>query len=246
MTISNNFPISTINSETESPFTGFIREIQNQYTNPYLMLDGSGQLVLNSVNYANRINFQKLVNYVNGLFAIYSRLIIIRLDLKYNAEFSPITDLQQVQADRNHFLANMRHNSLFNDLAGYIWKLEEGEQGGYHYHFIFFYTNEHILNHSYYAEEIGKYWRGMVTKGRGSYFSGNQARYRKQQLFPATGVVNYHDERNRFGLVNLLAYLCKDEQSLTNKPPKTRLVGTGQLPELREVSLGRPRMYGCP
>ena len=243
MNISKKLPIPAISSGTEFSFVGFIREIQDQYTNPYLMLDGSEQLVLNSANFANRTNFQNLVSYVNGLFAIYSRLIVIRLDLKYSAEFSPITDLQQVQADRNHFLANMRHNRLFNDLAGYIWKLEEGDQGGYHYHFIFFYTNEHILNHSYYAEEVGKYWRDVVTKGRGSYFSSNQASYRKQQLFPATGIINYHDERNRFGLVNFLAYLCKDEQSLTNKPPKARVIGTGQLPELREVPLGRPRMY---
>ena len=205
-------------------------------------IDNAGNFKLNNASYGNQRNFQQLVSYVNGLFAIHSRLVIIRLDLKYNADFSSQTDLQQAQTDFSRFYGNMRNNSLFNDMVGYIWKLEEGEQGGYHYHCVFFFTNAHMLNHSYYGEVIGQYWQNVITKGRGSYFNCNRADYINRLSTPAIGVINHYDEEKRLGLIHIVAYLCKDEQSLANKPFKTRVMGRGQLP-VRAVPLGRPRVY---
>ena len=243
----NNSPVPDNNKDKQS-LSEFVYELERLYTISYLGINASGQPILNNASYPSQRRFQSLNDYVNALFSVYSRYIVLRVDLKYSREFSPVTTLQEAQADLSHFFANMRHNHLFKDLKGYIWKLEEGEKNeGYHFHLIFFYINEHTRNDSYYVEKIGKYWQSVITHGRGSYFSPHRAKYKAQletRLHTSfLGLVNYYDEKKRYGLLNYLAYICKDEQALTNKPSRTRIIGHGKFPDLSEISPGRPRKY---
>ena len=237
----SNIHTPTVTESNQSSID-FINQHQQQYLNPFLRLNDTGEIVFNSGSKTSRRRFQSLKNYVNGLFECYSRLIIIRLDLKYQSEFIPHTSLQQAQDDLSHLFSNMRHTSLFDDLAGYIWKREQGDLGGYHYHCIFFYANTQKWNDSYYGEEIGKYWQSVVTQGRGCYFNCNQAQYKAQYPDYALGSINYNEEHKRLALLNILAYFSKDEQSIQNSLSNTRDMGRAQLPELSLNRLGRPRI----
>lgn len=137
--------------------------------------------------------FCGLVEYVDALFEhVRSRLIVIRLDLKYHPDKVAGMKVGQAQEDLRHFFSNMRSKpSLFADLAGYIWKLEYGDHGREHFHLILFFTNDRLLNDSYRAEEIGKYWELVITKGRGTYHSCNRAEEKAKQKWLCIGRIDY-------------------------------------------------------
>jgi hypothetical protein len=195
--------------------------------------------------------FEGLVDYVDALFEhVRSRLIVIRLDLKYREEHVGGMKVGQAQEDFKHFLDNMRSKpSLFADLAGYIWKLEQGEYGSEHFHVILFFTNDSLLNDSYRAEQIGKYWELVITKGRGCYFNCNREVEKAKQKRLCLGRVDYYDNDKRYNLLFLLAYFCKDEQRLQVKPKKrSRPYGRGvmPIPVIEESRKGAPRKYDVP
>ena len=196
--------------------------------------------------------FHNLVSYVDALFEhVRSRLIVIRLDLKYHPEQAKKMPVGQAQEDLKHFFDNMRSKpSLFDDLAGYIWKMECGDHGGEHFHVFLFFTNDRMQNDYYRAQQIGEYWEEIITKGRGSYFNCNAPEYvnkfDKLGLL-AIGRVEYYDDNKRFNLLTPLAYICKDEQSVRAKPKqKSRTFGRGEMPQVRDSQSGRPRSVMCP
>lgn len=193
--------------------------------------------------------FRGLVDYADALFGhVRSRLIVVRLDLKYRLDKVIGMTVGQAQEDLKHFLSNMRNKpTLFDDLVGYIWKLEHGDYGHEHFHVILFFTNDQLLNDSYRAEEIGKYWEQVITKGRGTYFNCNRAVEKAKQKRLCIGRIDYYDDEKRHNLLYPLAYFSKDEQRLQLKPKKTsRSYGRGEMPVPDENRKGAPRKFDVP
>jgi hypothetical protein len=192
-------------------------------------------------------NFLSMMTYAHSLLdCVRSRLIVIRLDLKYRSGCKSTTDMAQAQKDLQHLLANLRSKrSLFADLEGYIWRLECGEKGGHHFHVILFFNNDHFQNDSHRAELIGKYWAEVITPGRGEYFNCNRSDYKRrfEQLdCLAIGRIEATDARKRAHLDAVLYYLCKCEQQISAKPrQRARTMGRGEMPVVPELRLGRPR-----
>ena len=188
--------------------------------------------------------FHNLVSYVDALFEhVRSRLIVIRLDLKYLVKFKSDTKVGQAQDDLKHFFSNMRNKpSLFDDLVGYIWKLEYSDRGSEHFHVILFFTNDRLLNDSHRGEQIGKYWKKTITGGRGDYFNCNRPGEKAKQKKLCIGRIEYYDETMRRNLLYPLAYFCLDEQNVREKPKqRSRMFGRGEMPQIKENPSGRPR-----
>jgi len=196
--------------------------------------------------------FVGLADYVDALFdCVRSRLIVIRLDLKYHPEKAKEMAPGQAQEDLKHFFNNMRSKpSLFDDLVGYIWKMEYGDCGGEHFHVFLFFTNDRMQCDCVRGMEIGKYWEEVITDHRGAYFNCNSTENKNKfdrygRL--AIGRVEYCDDQMRFNLLTPLAYICKEEQSVRAKTKKaSRSYGRGELPREREVRSGRPRQIDVP
>ena len=192
--------------------------------------------------------FVGLADYVDALFdCVRSRLIVIRLDLKYHPEKAKEMAPGQAQKDLRHFFNNMRSKpNLFDDLVGYIWKMEHGDCGGEHFHVFLFFTNDRMQNDCIRGMEIGKYWEKVITDNRGTYFNCNSPENKNKfdrygRL--AIGRVEYCDDQMRFNLLTPLAYICKEEQSVRAKTKKaSRSYGRGELPGEREARSGRPRL----
>jgi len=192
-------------------------------------------------------NLKHYTAYTDHLFdAVRSRLIVVRLDLKYRDDLPQPTSLEQAQADIQHLLENRRGNKrLFNDLEGYIWKLEYGYHGMYHFHVILFFNNDHYLNDSHLGERIGRYWVETVTQGRGSYFNCNRPSYKarfESSKRLGIGRIEAGDLEKRNKLKAVVAYLCKSEQQInTVGKAKFRTMARGEMVVAGEVKLGRPR-----
>ncbi|MDY5466223.1 MAG: inovirus-type Gp2 protein [Campylobacter sp.] len=140
-----------------------------------------------------------------------SRVAVIRLDLScQNSKGSA----DRLNSDLNKLRLNARSNpSIFKDQIGYVIKLEKGDNDNYHAHALFTFREHEVKNHKYKAEQLGKYWQEVITKGNGIYHNCNTKEYDKNCL----GVIERSSVDDIEELKeNVLGYLCKDEQSIKN------------------------------
>ncbi|WP_425219829.1 YagK/YfjJ domain-containing protein [Ralstonia solanacearum] len=150
--------------------------------------------------------------------------------------------LEEVQSDRKRFLANMKGKpSLFKHLVGYIWRIEYTRGAGYHMHVMLFFDGAHVQNHEYYAQEIGCYWRDVITDGRGYFENCNRKRSRYGDNW-ALGQIHHWDDAKRRKLRTAMQYFCKTSQIVQVVPyPKCRLFQSVLTRRQRNVTGGRPR-----
>lgn len=186
--------------------------------------------------------------YVDDLFRVYSRLMVVRVDLSYiqtnekdKPDGSP-AETQKLHADLQHLLNNMKHKrSLFEHLAGYVLKLESGRDRGAHAHFLLFFDGAYVRKDIWYAEQVGRYWCDTITQGRGSYWNCNsqKARYKRQ----AVGMIKYCDNDLRENLKLVISYLCKTDQVIERSVgSKMKGMRRGATPK-NSSKAGRPRHF---
>ena len=148
---------------------------------------------------------------IDSAFETDSRVAVVRVDLSYREGKS---SAQRINSDLNKLRLNARSKpSIFKDQIGYVIKLEKGDNDNYHAHALFTFKGHEVKNHKYKAEQIGKYWQEVITKGDGIYHNCNTKKYDKNCL----GVIERSNVDDIEALKeNVLGYLCKDEQSIKN------------------------------
>ncbi|MCL1618251.1 inovirus-type Gp2 protein [Ralstonia pseudosolanacearum] len=153
--------------------------------------------------------------------------------------------LEEVQKDRKRFFANMKGKpSLFKHLVGYIWRIEYTRGAGYHMHVMLFLDGEHVEKHEYYAQEIGCYWRDMITQGRGYFENCNRKKSGYGNNW-ALGRIDHWDYAKRDRLRKAMQYFCKTSQIVQVVPyPKCRLFQTVMIRRQSKGAGGRPRTRG--
>jgi hypothetical protein len=199
---------------------------------------------LNSYQRSSNKNYKELTEYVDALFGRYSRLLVLRVDLSYSKENSKTTQVQAMR-DRERLFENARSNKLFDDMVGYIWKLEHGPEKGFHYHMMFFFDGSNVREDITLAKRIGEYWTGIVTKGRGLYFNCNVGKLAYKSC--GIGMVDHTDTQLRKGLRNAVVYLTKTDLYMKLQT-EGRGMGKGLCPSPKGPR-GRPRaaisIKGC-
>jgi hypothetical protein len=198
-------------------------------------------------SYLTDKNYQSMVNYIDNLFERRSRLLVMRLDLSYRKDIDTpfLNEVEiyhsycQAKADREHLFRNMRSNSIFDEMIGYIWKLEYGKEKGFHYHFIFFKNSEDKQDITI-ARRIGEYWANVITQGRGLYYNCNADKGKYRYL--GIGTI---DRSHTDSITNLkhkvVPYLVKPDENLrVLRIDIDRTFGRGEMQEKTETR-GRPR-----
>jgi hypothetical protein len=184
-------------------------------------------------------SFRNLVKYVEALFARYSRLLVIRIDLGYLMAHRGI-GVETAQADLRHLLNNRRNNGIFKEkLVGYIWKLEYAELRGHHFHVVLFFDGAKSYKDAHIAERVGQYWV-EITNGRGNFYNCNRRKH--EYVRCGIGMVSHDDRVMRENLLMAIAYLTKSEQLVRLRRDKhVRAIGRGEMPKVGHSGLGRPR-----
>jgi hypothetical protein len=176
------------------------------------------------------------------MFGWQSRHLILMLHLGYELQHRKSITLSEIQQHRDRFFNNRHMNGLLRGIQGFIWKLEEGADTGLHLHVLLFYTAKSRAD-VYIAQQIGEYWKTVVTKGKGSYWNSN-AQKREHRLFGhgiGTGMIDRTDTEKREALRENIRYLAKADQFLLMKCDQhTRTFATGQVKAKKK--LGRPRI----
>lgn len=147
-----------------------------------------------------------------------------------------------------HLMNNRRGCMLFDNVVGYIAKMEYGQSRGHHFHVILFMDGQKVKSDQFIVQEVGKYWRDVVMKGRGAFHNCNQkifgsGMYAYKRV--GIGMINHTDFEKRNVLKkDVLGYMTKREQLVRAdvSGKKFRVFSRGSLrDDGRERKLGRPR-----
>ena len=193
-------------------------------------------------------NYKSASKLITHLFQKYSRLLVIRIDLKYqdclkDGDLYKRTDLtfEQARTDRERLFTNMKTNPLFKDNVGWIWKLEYGLRSGFHYHVILFFNGADVRQDITLAQRICEYWDTSITKGQGKAHSCHTKKDKYQ--FCGIGMVNHFDTKLLDGLDRAIRYLTKSDFYLQLKTSgRNRGFGRKEITQPERIETrGRPR-----
>jgi hypothetical protein len=154
-------------------------------------------------------------------------------------------DPERAMADRDCFVANPlgKDKELFEHLLGYVWKIEQDENGIIHHHVLFIFDGQWVKDEFVALDRMAVRWEA-ITKGTG-YLSSSH--YRKKS-FKEKGRWHYgFIDCHKPGMLELMiedasSYFTKDKQLLRFKPtPGSRTLTKGRRRKLREGGPGRPR-----
>lgn len=191
---------------------------------------------LNNYQRSSNKNYKELTEYVDTLFECHSRLLVLRVDLSYQKQYSKTTQAE-AKRDLKHLFENARSNKLFGEMVGFIWKLEHGSEKGFHYHVMFFFDGSKVREDITLAKRIGQYWTDVVTRGRGLYFNCNAGKLAYKSC--GIGMVDHTDAALRKGLRNAVIYLTKTDLFMKLQT-EGRGMGKGLCPSPKGPR-GRPR-----
>lgn len=128
-------------------------------------------------------NHSSLGKLINCLFEYVDSILVVRIDLGYQKEFSDQITLSIIQEHRARLLDNRRQNELFAHLLGYSWHIENSEFSdvvgahGLHHQFLFIFNGSNTPMESLICGQIAAYFETVITHGwgHGCYSNGVNA-----------------------------------------------------------------------
>lgn len=185
--------------------------------------------------YQESQNERELKHYASNLITHYSRLLFVRVDLKYSQQHCHLIDVEHLNEHMTklcQLISNKK--TCFEHLEGYAWALEQGGiEGGLHCHLLLMYNGSERQNDWYLAKEVGEKWK-VITDGLGEYYSYHDTE--TKQSYGRNGKLgigmihrdNPQEVENALCSALYLTKPSKDEQQLKLWLPYMRTFGHGQ------------------
>lgn len=201
--------------------------------------------------YRAKRNSESITNLVNGLFHDYSRILVVRVDLKYRSEIAANIPIELIQQHREALLADRRGYPVFDGLIGYAWGLEYGEVGeGWHIHLLAFYDGSNRRDDIGLGLGIVNLWHG-ITGGLGYGYVSNFDKEKfaaKGEL--GIGMIHRFDGQLRINLIERVAAYITKKSAIAHRvlsgrtqTGRFRTFGRSPLPEMQDHNVprrGRP------
>jgi len=162
--------------------------------------------------YAAKRNLAELRTLIDRLFDYHSRILVVRIDLRYRKEVSKAISLETAQFHRKLLLEDRRYYpEVFAGLLGYAWGLEYGEQeGGFHYHLLALYNGAERRDDIGLGMAIRDLW-DAITNGCGQCYISNFDKVKlESEGNLGIGMIHRDDVRLRINLIEkVAAYITK-------------------------------------
>ena len=168
--------------------------------------------------------FDSVKRLVDRLYSRYSRVLVVRIDLKYKPEN---TDGVMFEVHNRHIKRLLLQASLkkgvFKNCIGTLLRMEEAPQAGLHSHAAFFFDGNHSQNDVGLGAAICNLWEHDITKGLGlgwnvnSHWRSEIDKGNKHQSDFAVGMVHASDHDKVEKMIAALGYLCHAGQDVINK-----------------------------
>lgn len=188
-------------------------------------------------------NSTSVHDYINRLFRLHSKLLVVRVDVHYGDEIKDTITIEEAIDDRDAYLRAVKRR--YRNLLGYVWKLEYGVARGYHYHMAFIFNGNKVQGDISLGRQLGVFWKSLSREPR-TYYNCNADRDKYEEWGTyGIGMVRCDDSEKRHLLLhNALSYLLKfDEALLAVMHERFRSVGKMEVPHRRGKG-GRPRVLG--
>lgn len=141
----------------------------------------------------------------------YKRLMVVRVDFYFREEYQRQMTIFDIQELKNRLWRNRRSKpSIFKNCLGWIWGLEYTEECNYHCHCLFLFDADCVQADVYYGDQIGEYWVGPITHGKGCYRNDN--RYKSSYQHCGIGRIHFDNPEQLYNLFHrVIPYLAKDD-----------------------------------
>lgn len=204
----------------------------------------------NYLNFAEDYDLDELksvVSYFDNLFMDYSKILVVRVDLGYQADEADKISFERAHGDIQRFINYRQWQACFKHSIGYVIGREQGtssttENGGngrgYHFHCFILFDGQKVKNDVELAKQIIEYWENRIVNSSRTpadeqtkiwYFSCNHKARTSGYRYDGIGMVQHSDELKRWHMISALIYLTKHSQALGDDvPPGTRALTKGQ------------------
>ncbi len=131
--------------------------------------------------YQESQNYKSLDSYIKNLTTHYSKLLFIRVDLKYSDGLNHLVTVEDFSDHMTKLRELISHRqTCFEDLQGFAWAIEQGyENGGLHCHLLLIYNGSTKQKDFYLAKEVGEKWTRM-TAGLGAYYNYHSKEHKRR------------------------------------------------------------------
>jgi len=200
---------------------------------------------------------ESVVAYFDDLFMDYSKILVVRIDLGYQAEEADKISFERAHRDIQRFINYRQWHACFRHCIGHVVGRERGtsstkENGGngrgYHFHCFILFNGQKVKNDVELAKQIIDYWQNRIVNSRRTpgderiktwFCNCNAGSYR----YNGIGMVQHSDELKRWNMISALIYLTKRSQALGDDvPPGMRSLTKGQHKPRALETRGRPRL----
>lgn len=196
--------------------------------------------------YRAKRNSASVTDLVNALFHDYSRILVVRVDLKYRTDVGTNIPVGLIQQHREVLLTDRRGYPVFEDLVGYAWGLEYGEAGeGWHIHLLAFYDGANRHDDVGLGLAIGGLWH-EITGGWGYCYVSNFDKEKfaaKGEL--GIGMIHRCDGQLRVNLIERVAAYITKKSAIAHRALSER-TQTGRFRTFGRSSLPEPPDHYIP
>ncbi|QIL80756.1 inovirus Gp2 family protein [Diaphorobacter sp. HDW4A] len=170
-----------------------------------------------------------LLEYIKDLNKIYSKLMVIRLDLSYGEIYTTDWEPERRVLNDWELFHEYAADAFKDSFIGYAAKFEYGADKGIHIHTLLFFDGSVVRQDVSIAKHLGKHWKNTITQGAGIYFNANTLKYKARMKHCAVGVFKRSDANFLIGAKEIAKYFAK-------KDPIVRLAVPGLTQTLRRSS----------
>ncbi len=184
--------------------------------------------------YEARKQEREITAYTDAVMSIYSRTMVIRLNLYYRPEAQVRQRVEHVFDHLDDLIDKHSRHRTFEHLIGYTYSVEQGDRNdgrGYHIHAAYFFNGNHVGRDVLKAIEISELWEA-ITRGQGYAHSCN---HDKEQYGDKCGIgrLQRDNQSVRPNVHEAMKYLVKDGQHLRLRPVGARCLRKGALGRFR-------------
>jgi hypothetical protein len=166
--------------------------------------------------YQSNKNCRNLEPNIRTLISDHSRLLFVRVDLKYIPEISHHITIRDFDFHMRK-LRDAIHNgdTCFKHLLSHAWSLEQGEDnGGFHCHLLLIFDGAEHYKDSYLADQVGQKWQD-ITEGVGYCFILNTREYKEglaRRGILGIGMIHRDNMQEVENAVNAALYLTRPDK----------------------------------
>lgn len=150
-----------------------------------------------------QFNINRVNKHIDALFDKYDDLLMVRLDLFYDAN-QPCLDSEKVVGDRKRLIEHIK--KTYKSYVTYIAKLEYTAQKGYYYHIAVFFNNNVTKDDFDLGNSLGKVWKEKAHN-KGRYFNCSTSKTMARSL--PCGILNTKDAVARQSMQQFVDWIAR-------------------------------------